>query len=261
MNGHTPFFSVVIPTLNEEKYKDFEAFVVDGRSEDKTVEKAKKYEGVLPYLEIMISDIRNVGAQRNKAAKAARGKFLVFLDADAQIPANFLSQIHNYLIEEDPKCRFLTTWVKADSESSSEKTVTMFINMLLEMAKSMEKPTVLGFNMVVLRKDFEKVKGFNEKIKIAEDFDLTKRLTDIGASWHLLKSPRLVMSLRRLRREGTLESVRKLVVGVSKFLLEGPITQEIFDYPMGGKVVDTRSKRRQKLKKTFEKYKKLLDQF
>jgi len=49
-----PFFSIVIPTLNEEKClprllddltqqkeKDFEVIVIDGRSDDQTVKKAK----------------------------------------------------------------------------------------------------------------------------------------------------------------------------------------------------------------------------
>jgi len=51
-----PFFSIVIPTLNEEKYlpnllndltkqkeKDFEIIVVDGKSEDRTIDIAIKY--------------------------------------------------------------------------------------------------------------------------------------------------------------------------------------------------------------------------
>ena len=52
-----PFFSVVIPTLNEEKYlprllenlskqtfSEFEVTVVDGSSEDETVKEAKKWQ-------------------------------------------------------------------------------------------------------------------------------------------------------------------------------------------------------------------------
>src|SRR3989344_7060609 len=119
-----PFFSVVIPTLNEEKYlpkllkclreqldKDFEVIVVDGSSDDKTVERA---EGV----KIIASKKRNVSYQRNLGAKAARGKWLVFLDADVSIPANYLSEMHNTLILRKD-CRFLTTWMRPDSKNKS----------------------------------------------------------------------------------------------------------------------------------------------
>lgn len=244
MPDKKPFFSVVIPALNEERYlpkllknlqvqldRDFEVIVVDGSSEDKTVERAKKIQGI----KVIISEKRNVSYQRNLGAKAAKGKWLVFLDADVQIPSNFLSQIHHFILEEKG-CRFLTTWTKADSEDKSDRAIAMLINMLIETVKLIEKEFVGGYNMIIERTAFRAVGGFDERLRVSEDFDLTQKLVKSGRELHVLKSPKVTMSFRRFRREGTLAMLRKYSKSTMKILFEGPITQEMFDYPMGGKV-------------------------
>ncbi|KKT87511.1 MAG: Cell wall biogenesis glycosyltransferase, partial [Candidatus Collierbacteria bacterium GW2011_GWD2_45_10] len=90
-----PFFSVIIPALNEEKYlpllladlakqttRDFEVIIIDGNSKDKTVAKAKLFKNKLPLLTILSSPVRNVSVQRNQGATKATGRYLLFNDAD-----------------------------------------------------------------------------------------------------------------------------------------------------------------------------------
>lgn len=232
---------MVIPTLNEERYlpkllkclraqldKDFEVIVVDGSSEDKTVEKAN---GV----KIILSKKRNVPYQRNLGAKEARGKWLVFLDADTMIPPNYLSEIHNYILI-NKTCALVTTWMKPDSKEKSDRLMVGVANVILEAARLTDKPFIPGFNIVVKKRMFNKVGGFNENAKLAEDHDLAKRLVEEGCELCVMRSPKITTSLRRFRREGKLEIMRKYAVATVKWLREGPITQEMFDYPMGGKV-------------------------
>jgi glycosyltransferase involved in cell wall biosynthesis len=243
------FFSVVIPTLNEDKFlpkllgdfnrqldRDFEAVVVDGKSEDKTVQTASSFCGKLPGFKVLQTSVRNVSVQRNLGARETSGKFLVFVDADARIPTNYLSQIHHHLIEEDPRCRFVTTWFKPDTNKQKDKILIAFINLLVEVANSLDQPGVSGSNIVVRRREFEKIDGFNEKAKISEDWDLAKRLGRKGIKLQILKSPKMTYCLRRLRREGMGETIGKFVKATSKFLLSDSTMEEIFDYPMGGKV-------------------------
>lgn len=242
-----PFFSVIIPALNEEKYlpkllrslerqvdRDFEVLVVDGNSTDKTAVKAGEFEGKLPKLEVVKMKQSNVSAQRNEGARRAQGKWLMFFDADSRVPVNFLSQIHAYLLETDPGCKLLTTWVGPDSDNKKDKALIMFMNLLIELATSLDRPLAGGYNLAVRRDTFRSVGGFNPKVKLGEDLDLVDRLAKTGTTMTILKNPRLVMSLRRLRRQGTLDYLRKSVLGISTFLIEGPVTREIFEYPMGG---------------------------
>jgi len=78
-----PFFTIVIPTLNEENYlprlledlsnqtfpkEQFEVIHVDGDSDDKTVALAKSFNKKISIKSIVIKK-RNVSTQRNKGAQ------------------------------------------------------------------------------------------------------------------------------------------------------------------------------------------------
>src|SRR3990170_5565992 len=105
-NSYSPFFSIIIPTLNEERYlphlledlskqtfKDFEAIIVDGHSNDATVAQALKFKGKLPELSILQSKERNVSFQRNLGGEKAEGSWLIFMDADNRVPEYFLEGV------------------------------------------------------------------------------------------------------------------------------------------------------------------------
>jgi len=95
----------------------------------------------------------------------------------------------------------------------------------------------------VIRKSvFENVGGFNPKIKIGEDYDLISRLAKVGETMQILRRVRATLSLRRYRHEGTLTYLRQAAVGTLSFWLKGPITRELFDYPMGGEIYRSRRK-------------------
>ena len=92
-----PFFSIIIPTLNEEHFlplllsdlerqkdKNFEIIIIDGASVDKTREIAKEFS---KRLSLTIHEVNkhNVSFQRNIGAKKAKGAYIIFLDADSCI--------------------------------------------------------------------------------------------------------------------------------------------------------------------------------
>lgn len=106
MINSKPFFTIIIPALNEEvalpnllgdlakqTFTDFEVIVVDGHSDDKTVEKTKAFEKKFNKLQVVTSNKRNVSYQRNMGAKNANTDWVVFLDADNRIPEYFLQGI------------------------------------------------------------------------------------------------------------------------------------------------------------------------
>jgi glycosyltransferase involved in cell wall biosynthesis len=237
-------FTVVIPTLNEEDYLPrllsdlvrqkehaFEVVVVDGGSQDKTVAVAQEYAKRLP-LRVIQTKRGNVCVQRNQGASIARGEYLVFFDADVQLPQRFLYELHRKIKETGSE--FLTTYLRADSHNMYDKTIARFFNLNIEIAKLVDHPFVGGFNFIVKKSVFEKIGKFNPQIVHAEDFDLSLRVHKAGHELTILRKPRIIFSLRRFRHEGRLATIRKNATAAVYIFTKGPITREIFSYPMGG---------------------------
>lgn len=96
------FFSIIIPTLNEEKNlplllssikkqdyeKNFEVIISDSFSTDKTMAIAKQFLKKL-NLKFYQKKFLNVSQARNYGAKKAIGDFLIFFDADVEIEKIF----------------------------------------------------------------------------------------------------------------------------------------------------------------------------
>lgn len=239
------FFSIVIPTLNEEHYlpkllrclekqtfKDFEVIVCDGASGDKTVEVARKFIDKLPKLTVFDNLKRNVSYQRNFGAKIAQGNYLYFMDADVCVADHFLKKIYSKMLKK--KVAVATTWLDPDSKHPADELLISLINFIIETSRFIDLPLVPGFNCIFRRDVFFDVGGFSEKIKYAEDHEIVKQALLKGYSLTVFKQPKLIASLRRLRREGRLTNIRKFAKATFYILLRGPITKEIFDYQMGG---------------------------
>ena len=266
-----PFFSIVIPVLNEENYlpkllfclekqteKSFEVIVVDGRSEDRTVEIVKKFckKNQQNFNStLIISDKRNVSFQRNRGADIAKGEYLVFFDADVLLPENYLQKIKENITTN--KIDFLTTWNETDSDKQQDKIIALLTNFMFEAAHFLSFDFVPGFNIIVKKNIFTKVGGFDENVVHAEDHDLARRLKEHGYELTILKEPKITFSLRRLKREGTLNVLRKYAKATMHVFLKGPITREIFEYQMGGHLY-TKENQTKKRKALFKKQLKLI---
>lgn len=270
---HNVFFSVIVPTLNEEKYiprllrsltkqtyNNFETIVVDGGSEDRTAAKVNQFSGKLPQLSFLVSDKRNAAHQRNAGALQARGTYYIFLDADVVVPPEYLEGIHYAIVSK--KYTFMTTWCEPDSRVSSERMLVMFYNLYIEIAKSINLDFAGGWNTIIHRDIFRKVKGFNENLTAMDDNEFSRKVAEAGHEIAILKEPVLAYSLRRFRSEGTLQTLQKYVSLNMQFFLKGPIPKHLTNYQMGGHIhkEGRRSKwqlrRAEKYLKTLEKLQK-----
>jgi glycosyltransferase involved in cell wall biosynthesis len=239
-----PFFSVVIPCLNEEKalplllkdlskqtLQDFEVVVVDGQSKDKTVAKAQEFQKSLPSLTILSSKIRNVSVQRNMGGEAGQGTYLLFNDADNRLPKHFLEGV-KYHLGVKPTDMF-TTWCLPDSKRSSDKTIATYLNLLIEAGQLFGLPGALGAMIGCTKKKFGKTVSFNPEVGFAEDAEFIRQGYRHNCSFSIIKEPRYVYSLRRFRKLGTLKLVRKYALLYVKILTNQKIDQKK-EYPMGG---------------------------
>ena len=100
-----PVVSVVMPTLNAEKYlaeaidsilkqtfSDFEFLIIDGGSVDKTVSIIKSYQD--KRIRLLNGSGKNIAADLNIGLEAATGEYIARMDADdVALPERFAKQV------------------------------------------------------------------------------------------------------------------------------------------------------------------------
>ncbi len=129
-----PFFSVIIPAFNREKFiqkaidsvleqdfTNFELIVVDDASTDKTVEVVKASADNRVKLIIQPKN-KERGAARNEGVKVAKGKYICFLDSDDRFLPDHLSNFYKY-IEKDgfPMALFFSNTMLETNGNISER--------------------------------------------------------------------------------------------------------------------------------------------
>lgn len=214
----SPLISFVSPCCNEEAWLPrllesingcggdlglFEFIVVDNNSTDGTVPAAWELAGRLDFSLRIVHEFRQgVSYARNAGARAARGRTLVFLDADNVVTPGFISEI--VCLDADPSFLGGTIRTLADSDSPVGKSVFW----LLEWIK-MSSPRPFG-KSIARSEAFEAVQGFDVNIRLGENVDFAARLKSLArrrrASFVHIRQP-IYCSLRRFEKTGYLRTL------------------------------------------------------
>ncbi len=101
-----PLVTVVVPAYNEAKYirkcvdsllsqsySPLEIIAVDDGSSDGTLQVLRQYEAKHNNFRLITQQHEGPGAARNKAARAAKGKILVLIDADMYFDKNYVREL------------------------------------------------------------------------------------------------------------------------------------------------------------------------
>lgn len=253
---HSPFFSIIIPALNEEQYlpslledlvgqtfKDFEVIVVDGNSDDQTVARANAFKSKLSSLKILTSPKRHVCVQRNLGAKSAKADILVFCDADNRLPPHFLQGIRYRL--ESTGADLLSTWFKPDTDNTTNNTIALGMNLAFELQKSLSTPIFLESLIIVKKSAFNIIGGFDRNIHFAEGRQFATMAQEKGLSLGIVRDPVYLFSFRRFRKYGTLKLMKNTTtLGLSNLFgqeFKNGIAHDL--YPMLGGTLFTKPKR------------------
>jgi glycosyltransferase involved in cell wall biosynthesis len=180
------FVSVIITTKNEEKnifncinsikeqdYPFIEIIVVDNYSTDKTKEIAQKLKV------IFYSKGHERSQQRNFGIKKANGKYCMYIDADMILSKEVISECVRKC-EENKKIAGLYI-----PEIVSGK--GFWIN-VRRFERSFYNGTVVDCVRFIPKKQFIKVKGFDENLTGPEDWDFDKKIRNSG-NVDIIKSP------------------------------------------------------------------------
>ena len=187
--------SIIIPTLNEEDAltrtlsnltllnpKPKEILLVDGGSQDKTIEIAKK-----AGITILISQQAGRSFQMNLGADVATGKILCFLHADTLVPDDLVTVIEKTLANPSVACggfislmtgTLNTRW----SFSLNNYLKTYYAPLLFRPHLFFRGLRVLFGDQVMFcrREDFDNCGGFDSHLPILEDANLCLKLFQYG---------------------------------------------------------------------------------
>ena len=222
-----PLVSVIIPTLNEEKYikktllalkhqdyaGKFEIIVVDSHSKDKTVKIAEKFSD-----KVIQTDRRGVGRARNEGAKAATGKLLIFLDGDTIVLPNLLSEF----VKSFEKKKVIAVTCPTFPIEASPKNILFYAvyNINIALTLKTKRPHIAGICVGYRGDAFFKLGGFDEHTHALEDFILSEKIPRLGTGTF---NPHTAVftSTRRLQRWGALKSVKNYFKFYIQYMLNG----------------------------------------
>ncbi len=181
-----PLVSIIIPFFNREDflgeavesvlaqiYENWELFLVDDGSKDKSFEIAEHFTKEFPDKIYSLTHENNenkgASASRNLGIKHANGEFITFLDSDdIYFPDTLEKELKAFAenTDADAVCGTLECWYSW-SDEADEREKDFEINLVLELEKLYQPPDLLihnlnangrkpGINGVMLKREFVK---------------------------------------------------------------------------------------------------------
>ena len=181
-----PEISIIIPTLNEEESLagtldsicgqeiGKEILIADGGSSDDT---RKIAEARGDNCRVVSCKKQGRAAQMNEAANLAKSEILLFLHADTVLPEN---------------CQVLADAVAAVSQHRDvvgggfervfdSPSCILGLTCRVGTIRSRDLGIILGDQGIFVRRDvFERLKGFDESLRLGEDLDFSRRMRREG---------------------------------------------------------------------------------
>lgn len=178
--------SFIIPAFNEadmivdtlaqlHKFapkESYEVIIVDNGSKDNTVELAQSYNDT-----VVSCPTGTIAAVRNSGVSAASGSILVFLDADVKLTQQWQDNIASAIkdINANP---LVITGSRCSPPENNNSLNHHWFNLLVE---SNSVTYINSGHLITSRVLFDKISGFDEKLRTAEDHDFCMRAKQLGA--------------------------------------------------------------------------------
>ena len=179
MSKLLPLVSVVITTKNEEKnienclisiqeqtYQNIEIVVVDNSSSDKTKELSLKY----------TKNFYNKGPERSAQRNfgmidKSNGEYVMFVDADMMLGPYLVEDCIKYLKDSSNIALHIPEIVLG----------TNYFSKVRRFERSFYDGTVIDGARFFIKKKFNSVGGFDERMSGPEDWDIDKKIKKIGS--------------------------------------------------------------------------------
>jgi glycosyltransferase involved in cell wall biosynthesis len=196
-------FSFIIPVYNRSEEldelldsmqhqtdKNFEIIVVEDGSEFPCKDVVAKYQSTL-NIKYLCQSNKGPGPARNTGSQIAHGGWLIFLDSDCLLPANYLE-----IIEKSVACDEFDCFGGPDKPHSGFNTIQKAIGYAMSSVlttggirgakENFDRFYPRSYNLGVRKSVFQVLNGFSE-MRFGEDLDFSMRLLEKGYSTRLIK--------------------------------------------------------------------------
>lgn len=213
--------SVIVPVFNSEEYigttldsiinqdfKSFELIVIDDGSTDNSLEiiNQKLSKSTISY-NVIHQENSGVSSARNRGIDAAKGKYLVFIDADDYVTGNHLSELYNGQTDFS-----MIQFIKKDGDKLSSPhhfaAELMYCDDFIKKELNMEMP--FNFWQLMYRASLINDNGirFNPNLVYGEDIDFALRALVFGkeiaisneATYYYIQHPQSAINTTEFRR-------------------------------------------------------------
>lgn len=202
-----------IDSINKQTYKNIEIIIYDDCSTDDTVNVIKKNKGIRL---IKGKTHFNGAVGRNVAAAAGSGKYIAFLDDDDEWLKHKIELQVKYL-EDNPYLDLVFCDFFYDN-SKRNILKKAYASDYRRATLDMSVQTAAGSNLLVSRKAYEEVKGFDEKFAGHQDLELVLSLLRKYKAGYINKPLSIIhgSSRRAIKNAKHLEGVKILFLNKFK---------------------------------------------
>ena len=195
-------YSIIVPVFNRpdevgelleslcnQELKDFEVIIVEDGSKIPCKDVCDKYADILD-LHYYYKDNSGPGQSRNYGAERANGQWLIVLDSDVVLPADYLANADRELAD-----RPCDAWGGADAAHPSFTPVQKAISYSMTSffttggirggKAKLDKFYPRSYNMGINRNVYQQLGGFS-KMRFGEDIDFSYRIVEAGYKTQLL---------------------------------------------------------------------------
>ncbi len=181
--------SIIIPAFNEEKvlkdclsslsdqsYKPIEVIIVDDGSTDNSIEIIKSIHNSQLKIHLFRQKHQGPGPARNLGAKKARGEILVFVDCDMTFDKDFVRDLVKPIADGITVGTFSKNEMNANVDNVWSTCWNINRGWPQDRLIPPDYPPTAPVFRAILKKEFDKVGGFDATGEYTDDWSLSRKL-------------------------------------------------------------------------------------
>ena len=226
-----PLISVVVPTMNEEKYlgpciksigeqtfKDFEVVAIDA-STDGTPQMCEK-----AGWRVVKQKSKGISLARAEGFAATTGAIIACTDADTAVDKAWLENINKIFQDPQVVCCYGPVYF-LDGPLLIKLLGAWIYKAFLGWNRLLQKDHVAGMNFAVRKNAYEQIGGFRADLWTAEDVDLGLRIRKLGK---VVYAPQVKVytSVRRLMAEGPIKFLGHHIANYLRMYFKGQASKD-----------------------------------